>query len=265
MFCCHFLSLSVTFCHFLSLSVTFGPTFGMCHIHVLCTPMPCNASARHCDTIVSCIQTGFLQNYLFKLLKGVNAHQLLTPINMSVKEGVFKEGRFFFKEGWFFFKGGKCFVVTFCHFLSLSVTFCHFLSLFVTLSTSQKWAWKSDKKWQKVINLMGSQGVWGRHFLSLSVTFCHFLSLSVTICHFLSLSVTFCHFLSLFAGALLTPFFIFQSHWERSIIAQYGNIVWCNRSCVHCVNDYQCFWKPHSQCNLLQAAVRSHCHSPQCH
>ena len=95
---------------------------------------------------------------------------------------------FFFKEGRFFFKGGKCFVLTFCHLLSLLITFCHFWTNFWDVSQAcsvhtndcarhcdtillciqtgflQKYLFKTTKRCNA-------------HFLSLSVTFDHFLSL----------------------------------------------------------------------------------------
>ena len=114
---------------------------------------------------------------------------------MSAKEGVFKDGRFFFKEGRIFFKGGKCFVITFCHFLSLSVTFCHFLSLLDQLLgcvTSMFCAHQC-----LAMPLQGIVTLYCSAFkLSFFKTICSKLLKGVN-AHFLSLSVTFCHFLSL--------------------------------------------------------------------
>ncbi len=52
---CHRLSPSVTFCHLLSLAATFQPTYGGCHVHVLCTPMPQQSIPPWCTM-------GFLPN-----------------------------------------------------------------------------------------------------------------------------------------------------------------------------------------------------------
>ena len=58
---------------FLSLSVTFGPTFGMCHKHVLCTPMALHGIVT---LFYPAFKLGFFKNICSKLLKGVNAHFL---------------------------------------------------------------------------------------------------------------------------------------------------------------------------------------------
>jgi hypothetical protein len=129
------MSLSVTFCHFLT---NFWEVSPACVVHT-------NASARHGDTMVLCIQTNFLQNLCSKLLlpKGVNAHflsllitfchflSLLHQLSGGVT-GMFCAHQCLYKAWWhciqtvfikIFVQNQKVQMLTFCHLWSLSVTF----------------------------------------------------------------------------------------------------------------------------------------------
>ena len=139
----------LTFCHFLSLSVTFGPTFGMCHKHVLCTPMALHGIVT---LFYPAFKLGFLQKYLFKTTKRCECSLF----------------------------------VTFCHFLSLSVTFgptfgrCHKHVLCTPMPPSLQGIvilWCREFKLVFFRNLFKTTQ---RCECSLFVTFDHFLSLHST-------------------------------------------------------------------------------------
>jgi hypothetical protein len=135
------MSLSVTFCHFLT---NFWEVSPACVVHT-------NASARHGDTMVLCIQTNFLQNLCSKLLKGVNAHflsllitfchflSLLHQLSGGVT-GMFCAHQCLYKAWWHCIQTG--FYQNLCskpeganaHFLSLLITFCHFCTNFWEVS-----------------------------------------------------------------------------------------------------------------------------------
>ena len=131
--CCHFLSLLITFCHFWN---NFLEVSQACFVHT-------NASASHHDTIVLCIQTEFLQKYLFKTTKRCECSLF----------------------------------ITFCHFLSLSVTFgptfgmCHKPVFCTPMPLHGIVTLHSNCFLSKPLLIL--QGV-KAHFLSLFITFCHF-------------------------------------------------------------------------------------------
>ena len=132
---CHFLSLLITFCHFWT---NFWEVSQACFVHT-------NASARHCDTIVLCIQTGFLQKYLFKTTKRCECSLFVTFLSLLI---TFCH---FWNNVWEVLQA--CFVHT-----NACARHCDTIVLCIQTGFLQKYLFKTTKRCE----------------CSLSVTFCHF-------------------------------------------------------------------------------------------